>query len=80
MVSIARRPTPKYQALKDCDNIKTYLMYQEETLGDRVFKASGAKTRTLAVPVIITNVSTEFVAPSKDRIKFSFDALRFSGV
>jgi len=75
-----RRPSPKYQALMDCGNIKTYLMYQEETLGPRLWAANAAKTITAAVPVIISNVVTEFVAPSKEIISFSFDAYRFAGV
>lgn len=75
-----RRPSPKYQAMMDCGNIKTYLMYQEETLGPRLFAANSGKTVTAAVPIIITNVQTEFVAPSKEIISFSFDAHRFAGV
>ena len=75
-----RRPTPKYQALHDCDNIKVYLMYQEETLGHELFIANSGKTVTAAVPVIITNVRTEWTAPSKKIISFSFDAHRFAGV
>jgi len=70
-----RSPSPKYQALPDCDNIKTYLMLQEETLGE-----AGGSYVTSAVPVIITNVSTEWVAPSKNLLAFSFDAHRFAGV
>lgn len=79
-LGVLRRPTPKYQALGDCDNIKTYLMYQTGTLGERLFSKNAAKTVTAAVPVIISNVTTEWVAPSKEAIKFSFDALRFAGV
>ena len=71
-----RRPSPKYQALSDCDNIKTYLMLQTETLGS----SDGWTVVTSAVPVIITNVSTEWVAPSKNLVSFSFDALRWAGV
>ena len=70
-----RSPTPKYQALQDCDNIKTYLMLEEENLG-----IPGSTFVTSAVPVIITNVSTEWVAPSKNIVAFSFDAHRFAGV
>ena len=79
-IPIVRRPTPKYQALKDCDNIKTYLLYQTETLGPRLQTANSGKTVTAAVPVVITNVRTEFVAPSSEQMKFSFDAYRFAGV
>lgn len=79
-IDVIRRPTPKYQALQDCDNIKTYLMYQEEPLGPRLFAANAGNTSTLAVPVIITNVTTEWVAPSKEILTFSFDAHRFAGV
>jgi hypothetical protein len=79
-LDILRRPTPKYQALSDCDNIKTYLMVVEETLGPRLFAANSGKTVTVAIPVIITNVSVEWVAPSKEILSFSFDALRFGGV
>ena len=75
-----RRPSPKFQALQDCDNIKTYLMYQEEPLGGRLLTKNAGNTVTSAVPVVITNVSTEWVAPSKEILSFSFDALRFSGV
>jgi len=75
-----RRPTPKYQALHDCDNLKTYLLYQTETLGPRQLAANSGKTTTACVPVIITNVETEWTAPSKEIISFSFDALRFGGV
>lgn len=72
-----RWPTPKYQALQSCDNISVYLMYQEETLGSLY---SGTKTVTAAVPVVITNVQTEWDSPSKRSKQFSFDALRFAGV
>jgi len=50
-------------------------MLQEETLGE-----AGGSYVTSAVPVIITNVSTEWVAPSKNLLAFSFDAHRFAGV
>jgi hypothetical protein len=70
-----RSPTPKYQALMDCDNIKTYLMLQTENLG-----VKGASYVTNAVPGIITNVTTEWVAPSKNLLAFSFDFSRFAGV
>lgn len=75
-----RRPTPKYQALPDCGNIKTYLMYEEESLGPRLFSSNSGKTTTAAVPVVITNVTIDWVAPSKEKIPFSFDAHRFAGV
>lgn len=72
-----RWPTPKYQALQDCDNIKVYLMYQDETLGPRLY--SGTKAVTAAVPVVISNVRTEWDSPSKESKNFSFDAHRFAG-
>jgi hypothetical protein len=75
-----RRPTPKYQALADCDNIKTYLMLVQETLGPRLFSQNSGKTVTSAIPGIVSNVSTEWVAPSKEIISFSFDFSRFAGV
>lgn len=74
-INIVKRPTPKYQALKDCDNIKTYLMYLEGPLG-----AGTSNKISVATPVIITNVSTEIVAPPKKSMDFSFTAMRFSGV
>ena len=75
-----RRVSPKYQSMHDCELLKVYLMYQEETLGHRLMIANSGKTVTAAVPVIISNVSTEWVAPSKEIISFSFDAYRFAGV
>ena len=74
-MSMVRRPTPKYQALPDCGNIKVYLMHVEENLG-----VPGDSVVTCAVPVIISNVSVEWVAPSKKILSFSFDASRFAGV
>lgn len=73
-MSIIRRPTPKYQALKDCDNIKVYLMEVQGTMG------TGGLYNKIVTPVIITNVQTDYVAPSKKSIEFTFDALRFAGV
>ncbi len=70
-----RSPTPKYQALQSCDNILTYLMLEEENLG-----IPGSTFVTSAVPGILTNVTTEWVAPSKNIVAFSFDFSRFSGV
>ena len=73
-LSIIRRPTPKYQAMKDCDNIKVYLMEVQGTMGD------GTLYNKIVTPVIITNVQTDYVAPSKKSVEFTFDALRFAGV
>ncbi len=69
-----RRPTPKYQALQSCDNVQVYLMLQTENLG-----VGGAEFVTSAVPGIITGVTTEWVAPSKNLVSFSFDFHRFAG-
>jgi hypothetical protein len=73
-LDIIRRPTPKYQALRECDNIKVYLMEVEGPMG------TGTNYTKIATPVIISEVTTEYVAPSKKSIEFSFKALRFSGV
>jgi hypothetical protein len=69
-----RRPSPKYQALMDCGNIKTYLMEVEGTMGQSTL------TRKICIPIIITGLSIDWIAPSQRSAKFRFTALRFAGV